>query len=100
MRGAARQKIRGERARFLQSGLPSILRKFPSRFPHGSIFGTGFIQHGIGVIDVNIQLPCDAETSELPEATVLASSGNVPHLACQLATATVGYQFSVTLPRS
>src|SRR5207245_9746181 len=85
MRGAARQKIRGERARFLQSGLPSILRKFPSRFPHGSIFGTGFIQHGIGVIDVNIQLPWDAETSELAQNAVFASDGDMSQLPCQLA---------------
>src|SRR5947208_15491959 len=100
MRGAARTKTRGERARFLQIGLPSIFSNFPSRFPHGSIFVAGFIQHGVGVIDVNIQLPRDAETSELAQTPVFASDGDMSHLPRQLARSTDSSQFVVAVERS
>src|SRR3989442_15338273 len=100
MRGTARQKTGGELARFLQSGLPSILRKFPSRFPHGSIFVAGFIQPGFGVIDVNIKLPWDGETSELVQSCGFTSYGEMSHLPRQLARSTDMSQVAVAAERS
>src|SRR6202451_2333713 len=68
----------------LQIELPSILRDFPARVAHLAIFGTSFIQHGIRVVDMQIDFTWPAQMRQPDQSTFGAGDRHMAHLAGSL----------------
>src|SRR4029077_7232577 len=80
----------------LQVELTSILRDLPSSLAHLPVFGACLVQHGIRVIDVNIDFTWTAQSPQLAQAALGGRHGNVSHLLRGLPAALNPNQLVVT----
>src|ERR1700674_1878083 len=77
----------------LQVELDAIIRNFPARVSHFTVFGALFIQDRIRVVDVNQDPPALFCRVKLLEQTILSGKRNVPNFARRLRPNPCGNQF-------
>src|SRR5262249_15886345 len=71
----------------LQIELPSILRDLPACLTYLLVLSSRLIQHGIRVIDVQIDFTWALESSQPCQAALTRRYRHMPHLARRLAAA-------------
>src|SRR6266702_2764031 len=70
----------------LQVELTSILRDFPACLAYFAVFGACLIQHGIRVVDMDIDFTWTTQSRQLVEAALFRRHGDVSHLPRGLPT--------------
>ena len=78
-----------------QREVASVFRQFPSRVTDRAIFRARFVQHGIGVVDVNIHFAGLSQSGQLLQGAIPATDRDMTHVARTLRGTLQADQFVV-----